>query len=62
MPVITSDFSLRVDTLEQFAGRLVRWVLRYKFAVNSEVEDFGFCQTNNSLYSSFAFFDFINYT
>ena len=40
MPVITSDFSLRVDTLEQFSCWLVRWVLWYEFAVNSEVEYF----------------------
>ena len=40
MPVITSDFSLRVDTLEQFAGRLVRRVLRDEFTMNGEVEYF----------------------
>ena len=43
MGVITSYFSLWIDAFEQFAGWLVIRVLRYKFAVNGEVEDFGFC-------------------
>ena len=40
MPVITSDFGLRIDAFEQFTGWLVRWVLGYEFAVNSKVENF----------------------
>ena len=62
MPVIRYGYDLRIDAFEQFTGRLVCRVLGYEFAVNGEVENFGFCQTNNFLYSSFAFFDFINYT
>lgn len=37
---ITSDFCLWIDAFEQFAGRLVIRVLRYKFAVNGKVKNF----------------------
>ena len=39
MPVIRNDFSLRIDALEQFAGRLVIRVLVYEFAMNGEVKN-----------------------
>ena len=42
MRVITSDFRLGIDAFEKFAGRLVRRVLGYEFAVNGEVENFRF--------------------
>ena len=40
MPVIRCNLSLGINALEQFAGRFVRRVLGYEFAVNSEVENF----------------------
>ena len=54
---ITSDFSLWIDTFEQFAGWLVIRVLRYKFAVNGEVEDFGLCLNNCFLQIRFSTFN-----
>ena len=55
MGVITSDYCLWIDAFEQFAGRLVVRVLRYKFAVNGEVEDFTLCLFNTSLQIRLSF-------
>ena len=60
MPVITSDFSLGVDALEQFAGGFVRRVLGYELAVNSEIEDFALGLSNGYIQISFAAINTIN--
>ena len=38
--VITSNFCLGIDALEEFSSWLVAWVLWNELAVNSEIEDF----------------------
>ena len=56
MPVITSDFSFRVDTFKQFRGWLVIRVLWHKFTVNGEVEDFAFGLLDDCLQVRFVLF------
>ena len=61
MPVISYDFSLWIDAFEQFAGRLIIRVLRYKFAMNGVVEDFVFRLLNSCLQTILSIFNNINY-
>ena len=38
MPVISYDFSLRINTFQEFASRLVIRILWYELAMNSKVK------------------------
>ena len=60
MPVITSDFCLWIDAFEQFRGRFVIRVLRYKFAMNGKVKNLTLGLLNGGLQVIFTSFYDVN--